>query len=307
MSSNRNSTNIPVQGEINLDHTGHFVTDVGQATAVLTAAGFKVTPVSMQVQPDPQTGAMNLTGTGNVCVMLRQGYLEFLYHTADTPLGREFKIALNRRAGLHLVAFGHCDSAARHEELSATGRQMRPLVRMSREIGTVDGSQEAHFVVARLADGAMPEGRVQMVTHKNDSALWQPRWLDHPNGALALRAMVISAPDPDDAAARFATFLDRPAHRHEDGTYGIALERGALEFMTEEMATAVVGRQVEPERAAFAACRLGVNDIAATRAYFEISGLSFSSEGDCLTVPFPAALGVGAWIFEGPPEIPIPT
>jgi len=291
-------TNIPAPGEVNLDHTGHFISDTTLASQILGDAGFTVTPFSAQVQPDPDTGTMKLTGTGNICVMLRQGYLEFLAQTADTLLGREFKAALERRAGLHLVAFGTADSAARHAELSAAGHPMRPLVRMSRDIGTQDGSAKARFVVARLADNAMPEGRVQMVTHRDESALWQPGWLDHPNGVQALSAMVLSTPDPAKTAARFAAFLDRPAHGRADGGFVIGLDRGALEILPQDAAIALVGQPVEPERSAFAACRLMVADIDATEAFFGKRGATFSRDADRLILPFPAPLGIGAWIFE---------
>ena len=31
----------------------------------------------------------------------------------------------------------------------------------------------------------MPEGRIQILTHRTESTVWQKRWLTHPNGALA--------------------------------------------------------------------------------------------------------------------------
>ena len=54
-----------------------------------TRAGFAPTPVSVQVAPDGGP-----TGTGNVCAMMTRGYMEVLFKTADTPLGREFEAAL---------------------------------------------------------------------------------------------------------------------------------------------------------------------------------------------------------------------
>ena len=194
--------NSPAPGALLLDHTGHFVPDAGAARDALAALGFTVTPYSAQVQPNPQTGEMRLTGTGNICAMLPEGYLEFLVHTADTPLGQEFRAALDRRAGLHLLAFGVADAAAVHADLAATGHALRPLVRFSRQVETESGATTARFTVARLAAGTMPEGRVQFATHHTVPAMWQPRWTAHANGARALRAVVISSPDPAGVAAR---------------------------------------------------------------------------------------------------------
>ena len=60
------------------------------AGAALQRAGFAPTPVSVQVAPDGGP-----TGTGNVCAMMTRGYMEVLFKTADTPLGREFDAALS--------------------------------------------------------------------------------------------------------------------------------------------------------------------------------------------------------------------
>ncbi len=81
--------NLPLGDEIFLDHVGHFVREAEAASEALRRAGFTPTPVSIQSDRDPSTGGLIPTGTGNVTAMLRRGYLEMLFKTADTPLGRE--------------------------------------------------------------------------------------------------------------------------------------------------------------------------------------------------------------------------
>lgn len=294
------TTNLPAAGEITLDHSGHFVRDAKAARAALTALGFTVTPFSAQVQPDPDTGQARPTGTGNVCVMLERGYLEILVHTADTPLGREFQAALDRRAGLHLCAFGVPDAAERHAHLVRGGQPMRPLVRLSRKVQTDTGEDSVRFAVARLQAGAMPEGRVQFVTHFNEAAMWQPRWLAHDNGARALTGIVVAAPDPPEAAARFETFLGRPAVQVGAGLT-IALDRGTVEFLPTDAARALVGVSVDPDAAAFAAIRIAVDDPRRLAALAQAAGLAATEVkdlGGCWRVPFPDALGRGAFLVE---------
>ena len=58
-------------------------------------------------------GAPRLTGTGNVTAMFARGYIEALFKTADTPLGRELDGALARYRGVHLAAFAVADAATR--------------------------------------------------------------------------------------------------------------------------------------------------------------------------------------------------
>ena len=60
---------------------------------------------SVQSNPDGTP-----TGTGNVTAMFSRGYIEVLFKTADTPLGREFDLALAGHAGVHLAAFSVADA-----------------------------------------------------------------------------------------------------------------------------------------------------------------------------------------------------
>lgn len=286
------TANLPRPREISLDHSGHFVADADAARVALEELGFAVTPLSAQVQPDPVTGESQLTGTGNICVMLPKGYIEVLVHTADTPIGREFLAALDHRAGLHLAAFGVADAAMRHAELELVGLDMRPLVHFSRDVETETGVENAAFTVARLAAGVMPEGRVQILTHHNEAAMWQPRWTTHANGAQSLQAIVLSAPDPAEAAARFSRFLDRPAETHGAGLR-IPLDRGALEILPEDVATTLVGDPVDPGRSSFIGLRIG---LANASVLADRPGARWV--GGSLALPFDPAFGSGVWLFD---------
>src|SRR5262249_24945370 len=193
---------LPVGDEIFLDHVGHFVPDVAAACDALTRGGFAPTPVSVQV--DPRTGEP--TGTGNVTPMLRRGYMEVLFRTADTPLSREFEAAVARHPGLHLAAFAVADAAAAHRRLADDGFRVRPLVEMARPVDTATGRGTAAFTIARVEPGEMAEGRIQILTHRTEDTVWQPRWLDHPNGSVGLYGLMIAVADVDEAARRFARF-----------------------------------------------------------------------------------------------------
>ncbi len=139
--------------EIFLDHVGHFVRDAQAASRALARAGFAPTPVSVQANPDGTP-----TGTGNVTAMFSRGYIEVLFKTADTPLGREFDAALAGHAGVHLAAFSVADAEGAHRRLTEAGFAMRPLVQFQRPVETVTGPDVAAFTVVRLERGAMAEG-----------------------------------------------------------------------------------------------------------------------------------------------------
>ena len=285
--------NRPQPEQTLLDHTGHFVANAVAATSALQKLGFTVTPFSAQVVPNADGEAHRLTGTGNICVMLEEGYLEFLLHTADTPIGLEFKEALARRGGLHLCAFAVPDAAARHAELVAVGQPMRPLVHFSKDVSTGSGTAVASFTVARRQAGTMAEGRVQVLTHHSVDAMWQPRWTAHKNGAIALRSILISTPEVAATAERYASFLGVPAARAGDCAV-LSLSRGRIEIFPEAIAEELIGEAVEPGKSAFVGVRIRVEDLSAFKASEHAELLADGG----LRVPFGAALGRGAFLFE---------
>src|SRR5262245_6695683 len=200
---------LPVGDEIFLDHVGHFVREPRAASDALRRAGFAPTPISVQVNPDPSGGKPQPTGTGNVTAMFRRGYMEVLFKTADTPLGLEFEASINQFSGVHLAAFSVGDAGAAHRRLAAAGFPMRPLVYFERPVSTATGAGTAAFTVVRVERGAMAEGRIQILAHRTEDMVWQPRWLDHPNTAVALIDLIIVVDDMAEAAARFARFTGR--------------------------------------------------------------------------------------------------
>ena len=200
--------------------------DADAASRALARAGFAPTPVSVQSNPDGTP-----TGTGNVTAMFSRGYIEVLFKTADTPLGREFDLALAGHAGVHLAAFSVADAEGQHRRLTEAGFAMRPLVQFQRPVETVTGPGVAAFTVVRLERGAMAEGRIQMLAHRTEDTVWQPRWLTHPNGALGLVDLVVVCADVAEAAGRFARFTGRERRAGEIRTGHRARPRpGAICF-----------------------------------------------------------------------------
>jgi hypothetical protein len=295
---------LPIGDEIFLDHVGHFVADRDAATAALAAAGFAPTPASVQVNPDPAGGVPQPTGTGNVTAMLARGYIEVLFRTADTPLGREFEASRARYPGIHLAAFVVADAAAAHRRLAADGFRVRPLVQMQRPAATEQGIGTAAFTIVRVEPGVMPEGRIQILTHGTEHTVWQPRWLRHPNSASALLDLVIVVDDVEAAAGRFSRFTDRPAIPSAFGA-SIRLDRGRLELMRADDFAALFPDISAPTLPFMAGYALRVESLAAAEACLTRGDIAFSNKDETLTVRFPAELGIGFWLLvEEPSALP---
>jgi hypothetical protein len=283
---------LPHGTEIFLDHVAHFVRDPASAAAALGRAGFTTTPVSIQVDRDQGTP----TGTGNVTSMFRRGYIEVLFKTAETPLAHELDAAIARYLGLHLAAFAVADAEAAHRRLAASGFAVRPLVHMQRPAETETGMGTAAFTIARVAPGAMAEGRIQILTHRSEHTVWQPRWLTHPNGTRGFAALLIVAADVAEAAQRFARFTGRPATPSRWGQ-SIRLDRGRIELLTPAAFTALLPEIAIPCLPFIGGYGVVVERLDDTDAVLRRGGLRPHRLGQALAARFPDALGNGAWLF----------
>lgn len=286
---------LPIRDEIFLDHVAHFVRDPQAGSRALARAGFAPTPVSVQVVPDPE-GAPRPTGTGNVTAMFSRGYIEVLFKTADTALGRELEAALARYAGVHLAAFAVADAAAAHHRLASAGFRMQPLVHMQRPVETAGAPGIAAFTLARLEPGQMPEGRIQILTHRTEAMVWQPRWLSHPNGAVALTDVIVAVGDLEDAVRRFARFTDRKAIPSPSGVT-IELDRGRVQLVSAEAFVRKLPDVPIPSLPFIGAYGIRVASVPVICDMLERNGLRMRRSDDGLVVTFPEELGRGAWLF----------
>ena len=260
------------------------------ASRALARAGFAPTPVSVQVDPDGTP-----TGTGNVTAMLARGYIEVLFKTADTPLGREFDPAITGHAGVHLAAFSVADAEGAHRRLDEAGFAMRPLVQFQRPVDTESrpGHRGLHGGAARArrdGRGPHPDARAPHRAHGLAAALAvtsqrragadrsRDRLRRRRRGRRALRALHrASRASPARSARRSrSTRADSSSSPHD--------------------AFALLPEIVEPRLPFMGAYAVRVHRCAGRRA----DGAAMPRPrraGAALVVPFPPELGIGAWLF----------
>jgi hypothetical protein len=286
----------PSAGKLNIDHVAHFVSHIDSASAALEQAGFTLTPFSAQSHRLEPGGPLVPAGSGNRCVMLREGYLEFLTPTADTPIANQLRTAIQRYTGLHLIAFGSADAEADHARLEKNGFTPLPTVALQRQIGTEQGEETARFSVVRVPPGTMAEGRIQYCQQHTPQWLWQGRWTGHANGARGLAAVIICVADPQEAAQRYARFTGLLAQLAND-QWRINTQRGALLFVTAEQLQRSMGFSA-PALPWIAGYVLTTDDLALTRTRLK-AGACNTRDLDAvhLLLEWPNALG-GLVIFQ---------
>jgi hypothetical protein len=269
----------PPPGQFYLDHVSHFVPDLDAAAALLARLGFAVTPISAQVTQEGPAG------TSNRCLMLREGYLEFLTPTADTPNARRMRASMKRYRGVHLVCFGTPAAEEERARLERNGFAPQPLVHLKRQ---VEDGMTVRFSVVRAAPGKMPEGRVQYVQHHVPEAIWRARHLRHRNGVLGLSAAYVVAADPARAAARWARFMGG-LPRREGNLVSLETDRGKVLVGTRSQLHALLG--AAPRSPGIAGYALACKDPKAFARHCKQAGLKVNRK---LAVVLPPALG-GAW------------
>jgi hypothetical protein len=262
---------LPGPGEIFLDHVAHFVPAIEPAAAALERCGFRLTPFT--VQTNREGGATVASGTGNRCAMLRNGYVEILVATSDSPLSAQLHERLAHHVGLHLAAFSTADAVAEHARLAASGFTTLPLVDMRRPVTLAGATDDARFTIARIAHGSMPEGRTQFLAHHTERLVWREDYLDPPNGAVALNALWLAADDPAEAASRFARFTGRPA-QPRGAVMTIRLDRGALHVATPAFLGERLGIVPAGPAPSFVAATILVEDFGRLRECLDHAGVA---------------------------------
>lgn len=287
----------PPAGALSLDHIAHFVPDIDAASQALERLGFTLTPFSLQQHRMEPGAPLVPAGSGNRCVMLRQGYLEFLTPTSDTPVAQRMRQAMSRYVGPHLICLGTSESERMHAHLAKSGFAPLPPVALQRQIGTESGEGTAQFTVLRVAPEAMPEGRVQIVEQHTPELLWQARWLDQPNGASALLASIVCVADMGEAASRFARFVGTTARREKNAVVIEGSGHGRILILDGAAARSAFG-MVPPGLPWIAGTLLRVDDLAATTRYLKKAGCEAKpiAGGDALAAIGAPTLG-GVFVF----------
>jgi catechol 2,3-dioxygenase-like lactoylglutathione lyase family enzyme len=272
--------------QVVLDHVGLFVPDMARAAAAFERLGFRLTPLSPQRHRLAPGEPLVPAGTANRLAMLREGYIEILTPVAETGIAGQLRAAMQRYAGLHLIAFGSGDAAAAQAHLAAAGFAPQPVIDLER---TVDEGT-ARFSVVRVPPGTMAEGRVQYCRHHTPELVWQPRWLTQPNRARALTDLVLCVGDPAEAAARYGRFVGR-APQPRARALVLQLDRGRLVFTDPGGLAQLLPGSGVPSLPFLASLVVTSENLSATRAVLDGQGVPVVALGtDALAAAMPGGI-----------------
>ncbi|MBY0336297.1 MAG: VOC family protein [Acetobacteraceae bacterium] len=203
-----------------LDHVGVCARDLGPMTAAYEALGFTLTPIARQSGKRTPDGPTEPFGTGNRCAFLRHGYIELLAILDPALFDNQLGTFLGRYHGLHICALGMMDEEGNLQRLRASGLDIPGIAWLERPVDDPDGPR-ARF--ARLPYPDAPEGRVQLIRHMTPELVWQDRWMDHANKAVALEELILVSDRAAESAQRLSQLSGLPVEPAAEGGYLLRL------------------------------------------------------------------------------------
>ncbi len=265
-----------------LDHLAVMVTDLTLAGAAYERLGFNMTPVSQHSGALTAGAEAEPWGTANRCAMFRQGYLELMGVIDPDLYDNHVPEFLDRYEGIHILAFGTDDAAATADSLAAAGFGATGVHALARPLDTPEGERLAKFNLVRVPPAETPEGRVLAIEHLTRDYLWQARYLDHPNGAVALTGLVVCVGDVDEAARRYSRYFGL-SPKNDGVTANFELETGRFVLLNP---TALVSRYgMEPPTLPFAAAfSVAVKHLNDTQKLLEQNNVEFRSQNGAVLV-----------------------
>ncbi len=222
-----------VMNATDVDHAGVAGPDLDALAAAFERLGFQLTPRARHSGRRKPDGPVEPFGTANRCIMLRRGYLELIAIVDPSCYSNGLERFLARHPGLHIIALSIGDEQGNLRRLRQAGIDIPGVAWLERPVDDADpNGLRARFARLPLPDA--PEGRIQLIRHLTPEAIWQPRFLDHPNHAVSLEEVVLAVENPEESAARFALLAGRPAVADAAGGYALNFERSRLRLLPAE-------------------------------------------------------------------------
>lgn len=242
-----------------LDHVGICAQELPPMVARFEALGFSLSPIAQQSgRPTPQS-EVEIYATGNRCAFLRHGYIELLGILQPGLFDNNIGQFIARYEGLHIVAMGMDDAEGNLARMRRAGIPIPGVAHLQRPVEA--GGLIAKF--SRLPYPDAPEGRLQLIRHLTPELVWQERWMDHANQAVALTEVVMVSAEPAVSAARMSKLT------------GIVIEpRLAGGFLLRLPGGAGIAGPFAPEMETRVAI-LAPQDLAATLPGVAVPGLPF--------------------------------
>ncbi|MGI9412954.1 MAG: VOC family protein [Hyphomicrobiales bacterium] len=265
-----------------LDHALILVRDLNDADVAMRRLGFKATPRGVHSEH---------MGTANSTIMFDDmTYFEIIGVLEPTPSNFDMREMLEHGEGLLGIAMKTDDARATVVELSEVSAAGGEAVNFSRPVDMPAGPEEAAFSVANI-DSARSLGiKMFACQHHTPNVVWRPGYIEQPNGAIGVSAVVGSTSDLDEAERQMTVlFGDRVTT--EGGAVTVKFDNASIAFKTRARLHQDHGIYVNGETK-LQVLQLRTRSREVTRRTLRENHIDFTDRGkDTVSVPPQAACG----------------
>jgi hypothetical protein len=188
-----------------LDHLGFAVRQIEPLLALFRRLGFAPTqPRELKRLND--RGQLEALGQISAHLVFEDTYIE-LSGVPDPAAGNHLERFLDRYEGLHILALRGADLDQARRRCLAAGLNPTDVQLAGRRIEYGNRHGEARFRWWMLPADDMPDGLVCHVDNLTPELVYQAAVQRHPNGALAISAVIVNTPDVPFATRRWQSAL----------------------------------------------------------------------------------------------------
>lgn len=273
-------------------HTGIVTRDLDGLTSRFASFGFTLSPRSRHLLGE-RPGEQPVHGcTANQCALFGSSYIELLGvvdESAPDPWHTK-----QMGEGFRLLNFDTDDAEATRTRLTSMELPNSGVLALERDVDTEEGTRTVRARAVHIDPRSTPEGYVGIAQHLTRQYVHQPRYLDHPNGAYGLGAVLIVTADGefDAIVDRYARLLDT-VPQHKGPRVELALPAGRLQIVRASDAEDVLPGEPVPAPSYLAAMTVLVDDVNYARRIIEGGGTTTRSTGGGFFVSAHDAYGAG--------------
>jgi len=276
------------RGLTGIDHVLVGVRDLEAARIAYRRLGFAVSPRGSHIG----------WGTANYCVMFAEDYIELIGIVDTSQFTNNLDKFLARREGLMGLAWGTRDAAAAKAELAQAGVTAQGPKDLKQRLELPEGTALPAFKLVYLPPQATPALNSFVCQHLTPELIRRPEWLQHANGAFALKGITIAVSNVEGLAETYTRLFGSTAVSRTDDTVAVRVGPHVIMFATPD-GLDMLHPGIEPpshsEMPYPLVLTVKVDDLAKTAAYLERKGVDPGSieDGSALVGPEDS---VGLWI-----------
>ena len=259
--------NWPVNGITLIDHPVYAVADLDASRRTWGSLGFTVPPRGSHIE----------WGTGNLCIMFPDDYLEMRGIADPTKFLMHLEEHLEEHGeGLMGVAFATEDVHRSYQDMLANGVDTAEPRKLTRNFEHPEGWTKPSFELCVPAasdiEGLM---HVVVIQHLTPELLRRDDFLRHDNGAVGINSMTGVIFNAESAATKHARLFGAAAVNHDGGNVRITTPSGQfIDLMPPDEFSAEYGfMPAHDDLPSLGALEIRVSNLDTTRDVLERNGI----------------------------------